>query len=94
VHSVLHEGAPSYGPFGAKGAGEIPIMNVAAAIGNAIAAAIGAPINELPMTPPRVLAAAKGGYLNFTLEHLSANWDSFPLGDLMQQHRSQHQPDK
>jgi CO/xanthine dehydrogenase Mo-binding subunit len=86
VRSVLHEGAPSYGPFGAKGAGEIPIMNVAAAVGNALAAAIGAPIDELPMTPPRVLAAMRGSYAGFTLDHLRAPWATYPVGDLARQH--------
>lgn len=88
VRSVLHEGAPSYGPFGAKGAGEIPIMNVAAAVGNAIADAIGAPINELPMTPPRVLAAARGAYRDFALPHLREPWSNYPLGDVAEQHRA------
>ena len=81
VRSILHEGAPSYGPFGAKGAGEIPIMNVAAAVGNAIADAIGAPINELPMTPPRVLAAAAGGFRDFVIEHLDHEYHAYVIGD-------------
>jgi CO/xanthine dehydrogenase Mo-binding subunit len=71
VQSTLHEGAPSYGPFGAKGAGEIPILNVAAAVANAVAQAIGAPINELPITPPRILAAMKADREQFQLTHLS-----------------------
>lgn len=81
VRSVLHEGAPSYGPFGAKGAGEIPIMNVAAAVGNAIADAIGEPINELPMTPPRVLAAAAGRYRDFIIDHLDSDYRAYVIGD-------------
>ena len=82
VCSELHEGAPSYGPFGAKGAGEIPILNVAAAVGNAIADAIGEPISELPMTPPRVLAAAKGAYRGFRLEYLGGPWRHYAIGDI------------
>lgn len=81
VRSILHEGAPSYGPFGAKGAGEIPIMNVAAAVGNAIAHAIGAPINELPMTPPRVLDALSGDYRHFVIEHLDRDYHTYVIGD-------------
>ena len=43
------------GPLGAKGLGEPP-MNVApAAIANAVADAIGAPITQLPIKPERVL---------------------------------------
>jgi CO/xanthine dehydrogenase Mo-binding subunit len=53
------------GPFGAKAIGEIPIMPTPAAIANAVADAIGAPIFQLPITAERVLEAldtvASGG---------------------------------
>ncbi|HYF64446.1 MAG TPA: xanthine dehydrogenase family protein molybdopterin-binding subunit [Herpetosiphonaceae bacterium] len=42
---------------GVKGAGEPGIIPTAAAIANAVAAALGEPITELPITPARVLAA-------------------------------------
>lgn len=45
------------GPYGAKAIGETPSVPVAAAIANAVADAIGAPITELPVTAERVLAA-------------------------------------
>jgi CO/xanthine dehydrogenase Mo-binding subunit len=45
------------GPFNAKGIGETPHVPTAAAIANAVADAIGAPIRELPVTADRVLAA-------------------------------------
>ena len=45
------------GPFGAKAIGEIPIMPTPAAIANAVADAIGAPLFELPLTAERVLEA-------------------------------------
>jgi carbon-monoxide dehydrogenase large subunit len=45
------------GPFGAKAIGEIPIMPTPAAIANAVADAIGAPVFQLPITAERVLAA-------------------------------------
>jgi CO/xanthine dehydrogenase Mo-binding subunit len=48
------------GPFGAKGVGEPPVIAVAAAIANAIAAATGARLRELPMTPQRVWSALNG----------------------------------
>lgn len=54
------EFVPSYepsGPFGAKGVGEISMDPAAAAIGNAVADAIGARIHTLPITPEKVLAA-------------------------------------
>lgn len=46
------------GPYGAKGVGEAPIVGVAAAVGNAIAAATsGVRLTRLPMTPQRVWQA-------------------------------------
>jgi CO/xanthine dehydrogenase Mo-binding subunit len=45
------------GPFGAKGVGEPPVIGVAAAVANAVAAATGTRIYRLPMTPERVWRA-------------------------------------
>jgi CO/xanthine dehydrogenase Mo-binding subunit len=46
------------GPYGAKGVGEAPIVGVAAAVGNAIAAATdGVRLTRLPMIPQRVWKA-------------------------------------
>jgi CO/xanthine dehydrogenase Mo-binding subunit len=47
-------------PYGAKGVGEVNICPPMAAIANAIAAATGARMAELPMSPPKVLAALSG----------------------------------
>ena len=60
IRTVLIEEPSPYGPFGAKGVGEPPIIPGAAAIANAIEDAIGARVTQLPMTPERVLAAIKG----------------------------------
>ncbi len=50
------------GPYGAKGVGEAPIVGVAAAVANAIAAATGGVrLTQLPMTPQRVWRAVSGG---------------------------------
>jgi CO/xanthine dehydrogenase Mo-binding subunit len=48
------------GPFGAKGVGEPPVVPVAAAIGNGIAAATGSRLDQLPMTPQVVRSALAG----------------------------------
>lgn len=48
---ILEPGAP----LGAKGVGEPPTNLAAAAIANAVVDAIGVPINQLPITPERVL---------------------------------------
>lgn len=45
------------GPMGAKGIGESPVIAGAAAIANAVAAATGVRLRELPMTRPRVWRA-------------------------------------
>jgi xanthine dehydrogenase YagR molybdenum-binding subunit len=42
-------------PVGARGLAEPPMIPVAAAIGNAVADALGVPVNDLPITPWRVL---------------------------------------
>jgi CO/xanthine dehydrogenase Mo-binding subunit len=55
VVADLYEGAPSMGPLGTKGAGEVPILAVGSAIACAVSRAIGKPVCRLPLTPPRVL---------------------------------------
>jgi CO/xanthine dehydrogenase Mo-binding subunit len=44
-------------PFGARGVGEVPIVPPMAAVANAIAAATGVRLRDLPMSPPRLLEA-------------------------------------
>ena len=43
-----------YGPFGAKGVGEMAFIPLPAAIANAVSHAIGKPVLELPLTPENV----------------------------------------
>ncbi len=57
IRVILVEIPSERGPYGAKGVGEPPVVPVAAAIGNGIAAATGARIEHLPITPERVVAA-------------------------------------
>jgi aerobic carbon-monoxide dehydrogenase large subunit len=58
IRGLCIEIAPAPGnPLGAKGAGEGGIVAVAAAIGNAVSAALaglGVQARELPLSPPRV----------------------------------------
>jgi CO/xanthine dehydrogenase Mo-binding subunit len=49
------------GPFGAKGIGETSIITVAPAIANAVAAATGVRIRDLPLTPWVVWRAMREG---------------------------------
>jgi len=55
VETVIVEVPSDYGPYGARGVGEPPVIATAAAVANAIADATGRRMTELPMTPPRVL---------------------------------------
>jgi CO/xanthine dehydrogenase Mo-binding subunit len=57
INSFIVEAPEPDGPFGAKGAGEIGMNTVAAAIANAVTDATGRRFNQLPLTPERVLRA-------------------------------------
>jgi CO/xanthine dehydrogenase Mo-binding subunit len=45
-----------YGPFGAKGVGEMPIDGPAPAVVNALRHA-GVPVSEIPATPEKIMKA-------------------------------------
>ncbi|MEB3181313.1 MAG: molybdopterin cofactor-binding domain-containing protein [Nostocaceae cyanobacterium] len=60
----LIEKPDPYGPFGAKGVGEITINCTAPAIANAVAHATGVRLRQLPMTPERVWQALKSKSTN------------------------------
>jgi carbon-monoxide dehydrogenase large subunit len=49
------------GPFGAKGIGELAVVGIAPAIGNAVYDALKVRIRDLPLFPERVLAAIESG---------------------------------
>ena len=57
IETLIVEVPAPDGPFGAKGIGEAPVVGAPAAVANAVAAAGGTRLYELPMTPPRVWAA-------------------------------------
>ena len=58
--AIVEVPAPE-GPFGAKGVGEAPVIGVAGAVANAVAAATGGVrMRRLPMTPERVWRAIDG----------------------------------
>lgn len=52
---ALLEDAPGSGPYGAKGIGEPAFIPTAAAIRNAVCAAIDTEVNHLPLTPPVIV---------------------------------------
>ena len=57
IDTLIVEVPAPDGPFGAKGIGEAPVIAAAPAIANAVAAAVGIRLRELPMTAPRIWAA-------------------------------------
>ncbi|MBW1801837.1 MAG: xanthine dehydrogenase family protein molybdopterin-binding subunit, partial [Deltaproteobacteria bacterium] len=60
MKSIFVESAPHKdGPFGAKGFSEGAVAGMEPAIANAVYDAVGVRINELPMTPERVLRALR-----------------------------------
>ena len=59
VETIIVESPSDFGPFGARGVGEPPVIPTAAAVANAVADATGARLTDLPLSPPLVLAAVK-----------------------------------
>jgi CO/xanthine dehydrogenase Mo-binding subunit len=57
VETILVESVDPEGPFGAKEAGQGPLLPVPPAIANAVYDAVGVRIDEIPITPEKVLKA-------------------------------------
>ena len=58
IDTILVETKPNpVHPYGVKGVGEVPIVPPLAAVANAVRNATGVRIPDLPLSPPRVLAA-------------------------------------
>lgn len=57
IEAIIVESSDPNGPFGAKGIGESSMIPTAAAIADALYDATGIRMNEIPMTPDRVLRA-------------------------------------
>ena len=61
IDAVIVEVANPTHPYGVRGVGEVPIIPPMATVANAIESAIGIRMTELPMSPPKVLAALDNG---------------------------------
>ena len=65
IHSFIVESVDPEGPFGAKEVGQGPLLPVIPAVANAVRDALGVAIDEIPITPDKILAALadvrKGG---------------------------------
>ena len=57
IDTVIVEVPNPNHPYGVRGVGEVPIVPPIPAVVNAVHAAPGKRITELPLSPPRVLAA-------------------------------------
>src|SRR5215475_8914660 len=55
IHTILVETDDPEGPFGAKEAGQGPLLPVMPAIANAIYQAVGVRVDEVPITPEKIL---------------------------------------
>jgi CO/xanthine dehydrogenase Mo-binding subunit len=60
IHTILVEGADPEGPFGAKEAGQGPLLPVIPAVANAVYDAVGVRIDETPITAEKVVKAMEG----------------------------------
>ena len=57
IDTVIVEVPNPRHPYGVRGVGEVPIVPPIPAVTNAVSAAIGTRMTELPLSPPRVLEA-------------------------------------
>ncbi len=61
IDTVIVEVPNPNHPYGVRGVGEVPIVPPMAAVSNAVVSATGVRMTELPMSPPRLLAALENG---------------------------------
>ena len=62
MEAIIVEKPHPAGPYGAKGIGEASIVLIAPAIGNALYAATGVRIKDLPLSPAKVLSALEDAH--------------------------------
>jgi 4-hydroxybenzoyl-CoA reductase alpha subunit len=62
VETILVETLDPEGPYGAKEVGQGPLLPVIPAVASAVEDAVGARVDEVPITPEKVLAALDGRY--------------------------------
>ena len=94
VVPIIVESNDPEGPFGAKEAGEGPLLPILPAVCNAVYDAIGVRVQELPMTPDKIYRAVestcrKGG-LESPLDLQSPRLDQTPLSKILKERGAQH----
>jgi len=60
IETILVETIDPEGPYGAKEAGQGPLLPVVPGVANAVYDAIGVRIHEIPITPDKILRALEG----------------------------------
>jgi len=68
IEAVMIEVPNDRHPYGVRGVGEVPLVPPMAAVANAIESATGVRMENLPMSPPRVLAAIDAAQLRQAAE--------------------------
>jgi 4-hydroxybenzoyl-CoA reductase subunit alpha len=71
IETILVETNDPEGPYGAKEAGQGPLLPVVPAVANALYDAIGVRIDEIPITPDKVLRALEGRYKSISVPSCS-----------------------
>ena len=61
IEALIIEAPDDHGPYGAKEAGEGPLASVIPAIANAVFDAVGVRVDDLPITPEKILRALDAG---------------------------------
>ena len=61
IDTVVGEVPNPNHPYGVRGVGEVPSIPPMAAVANAVSDAVGVRLQDLPMSPPKVLASLSNG---------------------------------
>jgi 4-hydroxybenzoyl-CoA reductase alpha subunit len=72
IETFLIEDPDPNGPFGAKECGQGPLLPIPPAVANAVYDAVGVRVDEVPLSPSRVLKALKSGEKRYGPERVPA----------------------
>ncbi len=81
IHTILIEEPDPEGPFGAKEAGQGPLLPVIPAVAAAVEDALGVVVHEVPITPDRLLRALRAGHRGKAPVIGPASVPSFEFGE-------------
>ena len=95
VEPIIIESSDPEGPFGAKEAGEGPLLPILPAVVNAVYDAIGVRYRDLPLTPDVVFQgiekAMKANSIDDPLDLPSPRLQCSPLQDILEQRAQEHE---